>query len=115
MGEGRYIQVGVTALRDPKTGEFMPAVPLYIREEDKPMAPTALDMHIIRELAEKYKKARQEMEAEKRRAREELKQAKKRIQILEDMETEERIEAGADMLRAFMAGEIKNLKRRNKG
>ena len=30
-----YIQVGVTALRDPVTGEYLPAVPLYIREEDR--------------------------------------------------------------------------------
>lgn len=26
-----YIQVGITALRDPKTGDFLPAVPLYIK------------------------------------------------------------------------------------
>lgn len=26
-----YIQVGVTALRDPTTGGFLPAVPLYIK------------------------------------------------------------------------------------
>lgn len=30
----KYIQVGVTALRDPVTREFLPAVPLYIRAED---------------------------------------------------------------------------------
>lgn len=30
----RYIQVGVTALRNPATGEFLPAVPLYIKAED---------------------------------------------------------------------------------
>ena len=30
MAEKRYIQVGITALRDPKTGGFLPAVPLYI-------------------------------------------------------------------------------------
>lgn len=29
-----YIQVGVTALRDPVTGEFLPAVPLYIKAEE---------------------------------------------------------------------------------
>ena len=29
----QYIQVGVTALRDPVTGEFLPAVPLYIKAE----------------------------------------------------------------------------------
>lgn len=27
----RYIQVGVTALRDPVTGKMLPAVPLYIQ------------------------------------------------------------------------------------
>ena len=30
----KYIQVGVTALRDPATGQFLPAVPLYIKAED---------------------------------------------------------------------------------
>ena len=30
----KYIPVGVTALRDPATGEFLPAVPLYIKAED---------------------------------------------------------------------------------
>lgn len=30
----KYIEVGYTALRDPKTGEFLPAVPLYIKAED---------------------------------------------------------------------------------
>ena len=29
----KYIQVGVTALRDPATGGFLPAVPLYIKAE----------------------------------------------------------------------------------
>lgn len=29
-----YIQVGVTALRNRATGEFLPAVPLYIKAED---------------------------------------------------------------------------------
>ncbi len=29
-----YIQIGVTALRDPVTGEALEAVPLYIRRSD---------------------------------------------------------------------------------
>ena len=29
----KYIQIGVTALRDPATGDFLPAVPLYIKAE----------------------------------------------------------------------------------
>lgn len=30
----KFIQVGVTALRDPATGEMLPAVPLYVKVED---------------------------------------------------------------------------------
>lgn len=30
-----FIQVGQTAMRDPATGEFLPAVPLYVRAEDR--------------------------------------------------------------------------------
>lgn len=30
----KYIQVGITAMRNPATGEFLPAVPLYIKAED---------------------------------------------------------------------------------
>ena len=29
-----FIQVGVTALRDPATGEYLPAVPLYIKADE---------------------------------------------------------------------------------
>lgn len=29
-----FIQIGYTALRDPATGEFLPAVPLYIKADD---------------------------------------------------------------------------------
>ena len=29
-----YIQVGVTALRDPSTGGYLPAVPLYINADE---------------------------------------------------------------------------------
>ncbi len=34
MATERYIQVGVTAMRDRATGEFLPAVPLYIKAEE---------------------------------------------------------------------------------
>lgn len=30
----RYIQIGYTALRDPATGDFLPATPLYIKAEE---------------------------------------------------------------------------------
>ena len=30
----QYVQIGVTALRDPKTGAFQPAIPLYIDGND---------------------------------------------------------------------------------
>ena len=29
-----FIEVGVTATRDPRTGEFYPPVPLFIRSDD---------------------------------------------------------------------------------
>ena len=34
----RYIQVGVTALRDPMTGGYLPSVPLYIEATDDAVA-----------------------------------------------------------------------------
>lgn len=30
----KYVQIGVTAMRDPVTGEMLPSVPLFIRRED---------------------------------------------------------------------------------
>lgn len=33
-----YIEVGLTALRDPATGGFLPAVPLYIKADDSTAA-----------------------------------------------------------------------------
>ena len=32
--EDGYIQVGVTALRDPATGDFLPEVPLYVKADE---------------------------------------------------------------------------------
>ena len=34
MENERSIQVGYTAMREPGTGAFLPAVPLYIRDEN---------------------------------------------------------------------------------
>lgn len=34
MDNEKFIQIGFTALRDPATGDFLPAVPLYIKAED---------------------------------------------------------------------------------
>lgn len=34
MKKDEYIQIGVTAMRDPKTGKYLPAVPMYIKKED---------------------------------------------------------------------------------
>jgi len=51
-----YVQIGVTALRAPGTGEFLPAVPLYIRAEDAegPYVPKD-DGGLMKELSEKMK------------------------------------------------------------
>lgn len=38
QAQPEYIQIGVTALRDPATGGFLPAVPLYIKATDSARA-----------------------------------------------------------------------------
>ena len=53
----RYIQVGVTALRDPATGGFLPAVPLYIRADESAVAAQAqLHEDLGKLLAERMRK-----------------------------------------------------------
>lgn len=43
-----FIQVGQTALRDPMTGEFLPAVPLYVESTDLESGPVPqLDLYDI--------------------------------------------------------------------
>lgn len=34
-----FIQVGFTACRDPKTGDFLPAVPIYVERADLQKGP----------------------------------------------------------------------------
>lgn len=52
----RYIQVGVTALRDPATGDFLPAVPLYIRSTPETQAAEeAMTQDIAGVLAERMR------------------------------------------------------------
>lgn len=53
----KFIQIGMTALRDPGTGEFLPAVPLYIREEDREKCEPKVVINgdaLQRELAKKF-------------------------------------------------------------
>jgi len=51
-----YVQVGVTALRDPVTGDFMPSVPLYVRAEDQEKVEVPIfDDSLMRKMADKYK------------------------------------------------------------
>lgn len=52
----KYIQVGVTALRDPMTGNFLPAVPLYIlADEEAEQSEMKLIDNIGGVLAKRYK------------------------------------------------------------
>lgn len=44
----RYVQVGVTAMRDRATGKFLPSIPLYARESD--LAPGA-EEQMLRDFA----------------------------------------------------------------
>lgn len=60
----RFIQVGVTALRNPATGEFLPAVPLYIKAEDGAAeSAEGLTLEIGRLLAERMRKYKEACEA----------------------------------------------------
>lgn len=38
-----FVQIGTAAMRDPVTGDFLPSVPLYIREEDRSAAAEPLE------------------------------------------------------------------------
>lgn len=50
-----YIQVGVTAMRDP-AGNFLPSVPLYIRAEDQDkVGQPYLDDALFKQLVNKWK------------------------------------------------------------
>lgn len=56
MPKQKFIQVGVTALRDPATGGFLPAVPLYIEATpEAEEAENAMISDIGKVFAEKMK------------------------------------------------------------
>ena len=62
-----FIQIGVTALRDPGTGEYLPSVPLYIRAEDEgKVAAPVFDRELLEGLTEKYRAFRKAERKEKR-------------------------------------------------
>lgn len=68
-----YIEIGMTALRDPATGDFLPAVPLYIRAEDREKCEPKVLIDgdaFQRAMAEKFAAyKREERKEEKRRKR----------------------------------------------
>lgn len=67
-----YIQIGITAARDPITGDFLPAVPLYIRAEDAAAAPPLDDIPVAEVFAAKFRqyvKESRKAEAEARKKR----------------------------------------------
>lgn len=52
----KFIEIGFTALRDPATGGFLPAVPLYIEAtDDAQAAEAAMIKDIGRVFADKFK------------------------------------------------------------
>lgn len=56
MAKKQFIQVGITALRDPATGGFLPAVPLYIEATSEATdAEAAMIRDIGKVFAEKMK------------------------------------------------------------
>lgn len=57
MARARYIQVGVTALRDPATREFLDPVPLYVKATPEVLeSAERLTRDIGKLFAEKFKK-----------------------------------------------------------
>lgn len=55
----RFVQVGVTALRDPKTGDFLPSVPLYIKVDDEEEA-TAIQEPLFKDIGGVFAKRMKE-------------------------------------------------------
>ena len=56
LEQKQFIQVGVTALRDPLTGGYLPSVPLYIEATDEAViAENGLLDNIGGVLAQKFK------------------------------------------------------------
>lgn len=62
-----FIQVGTAAMRDPE-GNFLPAVPLYVRAEDANRIETPMfDGQLMRSLYSKYEEYRKAERAAKRK------------------------------------------------
>ena len=66
-----YIPVGMMAMRDPITGDFLPSsVQLYIRAEDQEkVEPPIIDDAAFRMLADKWKQYVQASRREKKKTR----------------------------------------------
>ena len=61
-----FIQVGVTAMRDPASGDFLESVPLYIRADDMEKAAVPIfDRAMAACLAEKFKEYKKAERREK--------------------------------------------------
>ena len=76
-----YIQVGVTAMRDPITGGFLPSVPLYIRAEDREKVETPVfDDSVIQGLKEKFAAYKKAERAAKKAERKKPEQIEQRIE-----------------------------------
>lgn len=61
MANDGYIQIGVTAMRDRATGEFLPSVPIFIRAEDSAAVGCGDPIcDIGKVLAEKIRRCKQE-------------------------------------------------------
>lgn len=67
---GGYIQVGETAMRDPVTGDFLPAVPLYVRKEDRGRVAETFDGDLKALFAGKMEEYRREKAKAEREQRE---------------------------------------------
>lgn len=85
-------QIGVTAMRDPATGAFLPSVPLYINAEDSGRLPEAMsyDLRKLASQVEEYRKESARLEAEakaRKEARKHGRQKKARSSEPEDLQS----------------------------
>ena len=84
---GEFIQIGMTALRDPATGDFLPSVPLYIRAEDREKCEPKVLINgdaFPRAMAEKFAAYKREDRKEKKRRQRELEMERKK-KLCEDL------------------------------
>lgn len=74
-----FIQIGVAAMRDPVTGDFLPSIPIYTRSEDAEgiAEPLGYDLMQLGKKVEEYRREARRLE-EEAKARKEAQRNRRR-------------------------------------